>query len=520
MDLLSLLIGLVIGLAIGALIVFILYKLGFSKEQKNIEEAKEESQKSIVATLAKAQKDGEEIKRDLLLQAKEEIHKAKVELERNVKERQAELNRERNRIDQKETNLDKKIDQLNEQKEGLDRLEHELVEKMTNVDALEAQKVTELETISGLSVEDARHEVLNAAEQKYKHDLGVLFTRVEDELKSNAEQKAREVVVSVIQRYASEYVAENTVSVVSLPNEEMKGRIIGREGRNIRAFETATGVDMIIDDTPEAVVLSCFNPIRREVARIALEKLLHDGRIHPASIETQVEKAQKELDQTIKSEGERAVLESGVLGIPNEIANLLGRMRYRTSYGQNALKHSLEVSELSGMLAAELGLDVNLAKRAGLLHDIGKAIDFEQEGSHIDLGIDVAKKYNEHDTVINSIASHHGEVEPNSPISVLVAAADALSAARPGARRENLETYIKRIQALEDIANSFDGVEKSYAIQAGRELRVIVKPGVISDQELDLRAFEISQRIEEELNYPGQIKVNMIRETRGSAVAR
>lgn len=520
MELGSLLIGLVIGLVVGAIVVYLIYRLGFSKEQKNIDVAKKESRKEADAILANAEKTGESRKRDLLLQAKEEIHKAKVELERDVRERQSELSRERNRLEQKENNLDKKTDQLNNQKEDMDKRERALVHKEESIARLEEKKVEELEAISGLSVHEAKSQVLESAELRYRHDLGVLFSHVEEELKSNAEHRAREVVVTTIQRYASDYVAENTVSVVSLPNEEMKGRIIGREGRNIRAFETASGVDMIIDDTPEAVILSCFNPIRREIARLALERLVHDGRIHPASIESALEKASRELEQTVKSEGQRAVLESGVLGIPNEIMNLLGRMKYRTSYGQNALKHSLEVSQITGMLAAELDLDVQLAKRAGLLHDIGKAIDFEVDGSHIDLGIELAKKHKEHDTVINSIASHHGEVEPNSPISVLVAAADALSAARPGARRENLETYIKRIQALEDIANSFAGVEKSYAIQAGRELRVIVRPEEISDAELDLRAFEICQRIEEELNYPGQIKVNMIRETRASGIAR
>lgn len=520
LDFLSLIIGLVIGLAGGALAVFLLYKLGFSKKQKTMDDATVQSQKDAELLLANAEKNGESRKRELLLQAKEEIHKAKVELERDVKERQSELSRERNRIDQKENTLDQKLESLNRQKENVTEQELRLNARLAQVEQLENQKIAELERISGLSVDDARELVLESAEKTYRHDLGIRFTQVEDELKSQAESRAREVIVSTIQRYASDYVSENTVSVVTLPNDEMKGRIIGREGRNIRAFETATGVDMIIDDTPEAVILSCFNPIRREIARNTLEKLVQDGRIHPASIEATVEKATREVDQTIKQEGERAALESGVLGIPNEIVNLLGRMKYRTSYGQNALKHSLEVSDLSGMLAAELGLDVQLAKRAGLLHDIGKACDFELEGSHIDLGIEIAQKHKEHSVVINSIASHHGEVEPNSPISVLVAAADALSAARPGARRENLETYVKRIQALEEIANSFEGVEKCYAIQAGRELRVIVQPDKVSDAEMDLKAFEICKRIEEELSYPGQIKVNMIRETRASGIAR
>lgn len=520
MDIPSLLIGLVIGLAVGVIAVLVYYTKGFSKKQKAIQDADKKSHEDAELLLANAEKNGESRKRELLLQAKEEIHKARVELERDVRERQSELGRERNRIDQKESNLDRKLEQVSQQQSNLDKSQNLLDEKIRRAEEIEEQKVIELEQISGLSVSEARELVLQSAEQTYRHDLAVLFSQIEEEYKQNAEQRAKDVVVTSIQRYASDYVSDNTVSVVTLPSDEMKGRIIGREGRNIRAFETATGVDMIIDDTPEAVILSCFNPIRREIARLALEKLVQDGRIHPASIETMVEKAKREVDQTIRAEGERAVLESGVLGVPSELVNLLGRMRYRTSYGQNALKHSLEVCDLSGLMAAELGLDVQLAKRAGLLHDIGKSCDFEFEGSHIDLGIEMAKKYKEDETVINSIASHHGDVEPTSPISVLVAAADALSAARPGARRENIETYVKRIQALEEIANSFEGVEKSYAIQAGRELRVIVEPEKISDAEMELKAFEICKRIEEELNYPGQIKVNMIRETRFSGLAR
>ena len=520
MDIPSLLIGLVIGLAGGIIAVLAYYKLGFSKKQKAIEDAAKKSHDDAELLLANAEKNGESRKRELLLQAKEEIHKARVELEKDVRDRQSELARERNRIDQKESNLDRRLDQLSSQQSELDKSQNRLNDKIAKAEEIERQKVAELEQISGLSVSDARELVLESAEKTYRHDLALLFADMEEEFKQDADRRAKDIVVTSIQRYASDYVADNTVSVVSLPSDEMKGRIIGREGRNIRAFETATGVDMIIDDTPEAVILSCFNPVRREIARLALEKLVQDGRIHPGSIENMVEKARREVDQTIKDEGERAVLESGVLGLPGEIVNLLGRMRYRTSYGQNALKHSLEVCDLSGMMAAELGLDVQMAKRAGLLHDIGKSCDFEFEGSHIDLGIEMAKKYKEDPIVINSIASHHGDCEPTSAISVLVAAADALSAARPGARRENLETYIKRIEALEDIANSFDGVEKSYAIQAGRELRVIVQPEKVSDAEMQLKAFEICKRIEEELNYPGQIKVNMIRETRYSGLAR
>ncbi len=515
-----LLLGLVIGLAGGGLLVWAFFKLGFSKKQKSLESDTAKAKEEAEVLLANAEKSGESRKRELLLQAKEAIHQAKVELERDVRERQSDLARDRNKIDQKEANLERKTEQLTLQQEDLLRKQVSLQEKIQNAARLEEQQVLELERISGMSVADARDQVLEAAERTYRHDLGLRFNQVEEELKDKADQRAKDIVVTSIQRYASDYVSENTVSVVSLPSDEMKGRIIGREGRNIRAFETATGVDMIIDDTPEAVILSCFNPIRREIARISLEKLVQDGRIHPASIEAAVEKATREVDQTIKVEGERAVLESGVLGVPTELVHMLGRMRYRTSYGQNALKHILEVCDLTGMMAAELGLDVQLAKRAGLLHDIGKACDFEFEGSHIDLGIEMAKKYKEDPVVINAIASHHGDVEPNSPISILVAAADALSAARPGARRENIESYVKRIQALEEIANSFDGVEKSYAIQAGRELRVIVEPEKVSDSEMQLKAYEIAKKIEEELNYPGQIKVNMIRETRASGLAR
>ncbi len=377
-----------------------------------------------------------------------------------------------------------------------------------------------MERISGLSVSEAREQILEEARHKYRHDMSLILRQMQDETKEIAEREAKEIIINSIQRYASDFVSDSTVSVVDLPNEEMKGRIIGREGRNIRTIESLTGVDLIIDDTPEAVVISSFNPIRREIARLTLERLIFDGRIHPSRIEEAVEKARKEIDQSIKEAGEEAVFESGVVGLHPEIIRLLGRMKYRTSYGQNVLRHSIEVCWLTGAMAAELGLDVTLAKRAGLLHDIGKATDFELEGSHVEIGSEIARKYNENPVVINSIESHHGEVEASDLISNLVAAADAISAARPGARRENVETYIKRIESLEDIANSFDGIEKTYAVQAGREIRVMVKPEEIADEDMILIAHEISKKIENELTYPGMIKVQMIRESRASDYAK
>ena len=397
--------------------------------------------------------------------------------------------------------------------EEADRRDNYLGEK-------EAQIIAEMERISGLSVTEARDQVLDEARQEYRHDMAVMLRQMQDETYETADREAKEIIVNSIQRYASDYVSETTVSVVDLPNEEMKGRIIGREGRNIRTLESLTGVDLIIDDTPEAVIISSFNPIRREIARLALERLVYDGRIHPSRIEDSVEKAKKEIDQSIKEAGEEAVFETGVVGLHPELIRLLGRMKYRTSYGQNVLKHSIEVCWLAGAMAAELNLDVSLAKRAGLLHDIGKATDFELEGSHVDIGTEIAKRYKENPVVVNAIASHHGDVEATDLISNLVAAADAISAARPGARRENVETYIKRIEKLEEIANSFEGVEKTYAVQAGREIRVMVKPDEVADKDMALKAHEISKRIESELTYPGMIKVQMIRESRVADYAK
>ncbi len=518
------LIGILIGLAAGALaavgLTIAYYNKGFSKKSKALQESVEKAEAEAVRTLGEAQKAGETRKRELLLQAKEEIHKSRLEFEKDVREKKSDLQRERNRIDQKEEALDRKLEVLEQKEDALDNRVSDVLALEEKAREMERQKLVELERISNLSVDDAKTIVLDEARHAYRHDMAVMLRQMEEAAKDEADRKAKEIIVSSIQRYASDFVSETTVSVVTLPNDEMKGRIIGREGRNIRAIETLTGVDLIIDDTPEAVILSSFDPIRREIARIAIEKLIIDGRIHPARIEEMVEKARKEVDQTIKQEGDRTVFETGMIGIHPEIIKLLGRLRYRTSYGQNVLQHSVEVCWFAGMMAAELGLDVMMAKRAGLLHDIGKAADFEMEGSHITLGAEIARKYKEGPEVINAILSHHGEVEPDSLISILVAAADAISAARPGARRENLETYIKRIQKLEEIANSFDGVEKSFAIQAGREIRVMVRPENVRDDEMILKAREICKKIEEELDYPGQIKVHIIRETRVTEFAK
>ncbi len=508
------------GALVGVVATAIVNRFALNRSRKQLKESIENSETQAQKLMAEAQKAGENRKKELLLQAKEEIHKSRLELEKDLKDKKQEITREKTRLEQKEESLDKKVEALETKDELLDGRfrEVQLIEEKAK--ELERQKVVELERISGLSVEDARNQVLDAARTEYRHDMAVMLRNMEEQTKEEAEQKAREIIVGAIQRYAADHVSENTVSVVTLPGDEMKGRIIGREGRNIRAIETLTGVDLIIDDTPEAVVLSSFDPIRREIARITLEKLIVDGRIHPARIEEMADKARKEVDATIRQEGDRVAFDTGIMGLHPEILKLLGRLRYRTSYGQNVLQHSVEVCWLSGMMASELGLDVMMAKRAGLLHDIGKAADFEMEGSHITLGGELARKYKEGPEVINAIMSHHGDEEPTSLISVLVAASDAISAARPGARRENLEAYIKRIQKLEEIANSFEGVEKSYAIQAGREIRVMVKPESVKDDDMILKAREIARKIEEELDYPGTIKVNIIRESRAMEFAK
>lgn len=467
-----------------------------------------------------ALKTAEAKKREGLLEVKEESIRTKNELDREIKERRAEVTRYERRVQQKEENIDKKTDAIEKKEAYLAKREEEMRKQKEEISRLNEQRVQELERISGLTSDQAKEYLLKIVEDDVKHESAKMIKEMEHRAKEEADKKAKEYVVNAIQKCAADHVSEATISVVQLPSDEMKGRIIGREGRNIRTLETLTGVDLIIDDTPEAVVLSGFDPIRREVARIALEKLIVDGRIHPARIEEMVEKAQREVETMIKEEGEVAVLEVGVHGIHPELVRLLGKMKFRTSYGQNALKHSIEVAHLSGLLAAELGLDVRLAKRAGLLHDIGKAVDHEMEGSHIQLGAELCRKYKESATVINAVESHHGDVEPTSLIACIVQAADTISAARPGARRETLETYTSRLKQLEDISNNFKGVDKSFAIQAGREVRVMVVPEQISDADMVLLARDISKQIEAELEYPGQIKVNVIRESRVTDYAK
>lgn len=507
-----------LGFVLGAMLLFWLtssyYKKGLDKGRRELEQDRVRFREESEKTLAANEKAAENRKRELLLQAKEEVHKAKLDLDQSVRDRRAELSKDFNRMEQREEQLGRKLSAVERREKELDGRARSLEDRELAIKQAEEEKQAELERVSGLSPQEAQKQVLDQARLEYRHDMAVMLRQMEEEAKDTADARAKEIIVGSIQRYASDYVSDATVSVVNLPNEEMKGRIIGREGRNIRTLENLTGVDLIIDDTPEAVILSSFDPIRREIARLAIEKLVFDGRIHPARIEEMVEKARREVDQTMKEAGEQAVFETGVVGLHPEIVKLLGRMKYRTSYGQNVLQHSIEVCWLTGAMAAELGLDVALAKRAGLLHDLGKAIDFELEGSHVELGADMARKYHEQEIVINAIESHHGDVEVIHPIAALVAAADAISAARPGARRENVETYIKRIEKLEEIASSFTGVEKVYAVQAGREIRVMVKPDVVKDDEMILKAHEVSKKIEDELSYPGQIKVQMIRESR------
>mgnify|MGYP002796478787 FL=1 len=467
-----------------------------------------------------AVKTAEAKKKESLLEIKEESIRTKNELEKETKERRAELQRYEKRVLSKEEALDKRSDAMEKREAGFTAKEEQLKAREAKVDELSRQRVQELERISGLTSEQAKEYLLKTVEEDVKHDTAKMIKEMEAQAKEEADKKAKEYVVTAIQRCAADHVAETTISVVQLPSDEMKGRIIGREGRNIRTLETLTGVELIIDDTPEAVVLSGFDPIRREVARLALEKLIVDGRIHPARIEEMVEKAQKEVEAVIREEGEAAALEVGVHGIHPELIRLLGRMKFRTSYGQNALKHSIEVAQLSGLLAGEIGLDVRLAKRAGLLHDIGKSIDHDVEGSHIQIGVELCRKYKESPTVINAVEAHHGDVEPESLIACIVQAADTISAARPGARRETIETYTNRLKQLEDISNQFKGVEKSFAIQAGREIRIMVVPEQVSDADMVLLARDISKQIEYELEYPGQIKVNVIRESRVTDYAK
>ncbi|MGI5891334.1 MAG: ribonuclease Y [Bacillota bacterium] len=497
----------IVGIIVGIIVGYFIRK---GVAESKIKTAEEAAAKIII----EAKKEAESKNKEALIEAKEEIHALRMEMDKENKERRNEILRQEKRIQQKEESLDRKLDAIEKKDEAIKKKDQEIEQRLAKITQLQQQKIQQLESISGITAQEAKQILLSSIEDEIQHEANILIRDIETQAKEEGEKRAREIVASAIQRVASDHVAETTVSVVALPNEEMKGRIIGREGRNIRTLETLTGIDLIIDDTPEAVILSGFDPCRREVARIALEKLILDGRIHPARIEEMVEKAKKEVEQRIWDEGEQATFETGVHGLHTELIKLLGRLKFRTSYGQNVLKHSTEVSHLAGLMAAELGADITLAKRAGLLHDLGKAVDHEVEGPHVTIGADLAKKYRESEEVIHAIAAHHGDIEVNSLEAALVQAADAISAARPGARRETLEYYIKRLQKLEEIADSFEGVEKSYAIQAGREIRILVKPEKIDDLTAARFARDIVKKIEAELEYPGQIKVVVIRETR------
>ena len=509
-----------IAIVASVVVAFIAWSAAIAYRTKSYESKIGSAEEKSREIIDEALKTAETKKREALLEAKEESLKTKNELEKETRERRAELQRYERRVLSKEENLDKKSDAMEKREAGLAAREEALNKRNAEVESLYEKGIQELEKISGLTSEQAKEYLLKSVEDDVKHDTAKLIKELDNKAKEEADKKAREYVVTAIQRCAADHVAETTVSVVQLPNDEMKGRIIGREGRNIRTLETLTGVELIIDDTPEAVVLSGFDPVRREVARIALERLIVDGRIHPARIEEMVEKAQKDVETNMREEGEAAALEVGIHGLHPELIRLLGKLKYRTSYGQNALKHSIEVAQLSGLLAGEIGLDVRMAKRAGLLHDIGKAVDHEMEGSHIQLGAELCKKYKEPAVVLNTVESHHGDVEPQSLIACIVQAADTISAARPGARRETLETYTNRLKQLEDITNSFKGVDKSFAIQAGREVRIMVVPEQINDDGMILLARDISKKIEEALEYPGQIKVNVIRESRVTDYAK
>ena len=512
----AVIIAVVCAVAAGVVCFFV----GIAHRKKQAELAMGSAEQEAKRIISEAIKTAEAKKKEAVLEGKDEIHRLRNESEKELSDRRKEVQRQERRIQQKEETLDKKIENLENKDEILNGKIRQAEERLEEAEAVKKSQFEMLERISGFTMEQAKDYLLKNLEDELTHDKAVKLMEFEQQTRDEAEKSAREIISMAIQRCAADHVAEATISVVPLPNDEMKGRIIGREGRNIRAIETMTGVDLIIDDTPEAITLSCFEPVRREIARIALERLISDGRIHPARIEETIEKARREVEATIKQEGERAVIEAGVNGVHPELVKLLGRLRYRTSYGQNVLNHSLEVSFLAGIMASELGLDPTIARRAGLLHDIGKALDHEIEGSHVDIGVDVARKYKESETVVHAIQAHHGDVEAKTVIACLVQAADAISAARPGARRENLENYVKRLEKLEEVASSFEGVDRCFAIQAGREIRIMVKPEIITDDRMVLLARQICTKIESDLEYPGQIKVNIIRESRAIEYAK
>ena len=501
-----------------ALVVGLL--IGYIYRKSVSEKLKGNAEQTARNMILDAEKKAEGIEKKITGDAKDEARRIRNDAEREVKERKNEVRRQEQRIQQKEDSIDKKLENIERKEESINKQQQEIANKKKEIDSFLEKKIVELEKVSGLSAEEAKQILLEEMEREVRHDASLMIKEIESQAKEEAESKARDIIVGAIQRYAADQVAESTVSVVSLPNDEMKGRIIGREGRNIRAIETQTGVDLIIDDTPEAVIISGFDPVRREIARLSLERLIADGRIHPARIEEMVKKSEAEVNKIIKEQGESATFEADIHNLHPELIKLLGRLHYRTSYGQNVLKHSLEVAHLAGLMASELGLNVKLAKRAGLLHDIGKAFPHEQEGTHVDLGVSVLTKYKEADDVINGVAAHHGDYEAETPEAVLVAAADALSAARPGARRDTLDVYIKRLEKLEELANTTPGVEKSFAIQAGREIRIIANPNEVGDDSIELLARDIAKKVETEMEYPGQIKINVVRETRAIDYAK
>ena len=510
----------VIMAVVAVVVAFIFFFLGVSYRKKVAEKEIGSAETEATRIINEAIKTGESKKREMLVEAKEEIHKSRSEHEKEVKERRADLQKQERRLQQKEESLDKKMDAFEKKEEDLKKRQAAVVASQEEVNLIKKSQLEMLEKISGMTQEDAKDYLLKNIEAECRHDAAMKIKEIESQTKENADNLAREIVAIAIQRCAADHAAEATVSVVALPNDEMKGRIIGREGRNIRTLESITGVDLIIDDTPEAITVSCFDPVRREIARLALEKLIADGRIHPTRIEDLVEKSRKEVDRVIKQEGERATFETGIINLHPELIKQLGKQKYRTSYGQNVLNHSIEVSHIAGLLASEMGVDVTLAKRAGLLHDLGKSVDHEQEGSHVQLGVELAKRYNESPDVIHAIEAHHNDVEPRTLIACLVQAADAISAGRPGARRENVENYIRRLEKLEELTGTHPGVEKAYAIQAGREVRIMVKPEEVSEDSMIFLARDLARKIENELEYPGQIKINVIRETKAVEYAK